>query len=168
MRGKLLVSMPLIVLSACSSTKNVSLKHSDPAMVNPARFEQELAECRAWAEGTPSQGGQSGEVETLPADISDYGVSVCLRGKGYVRVDADGEPVDDLLLPPDLSMVWSKSGTAEATYYNDSQACRMTAGVNARSSQPADFPTYWKSFVSSLSFCMRGKGYQCTGRDCKY
>ena len=168
MRGNLLVSMPLILLSACSSTKNVSLKHSDPAMVTPARFEQELAECRAWAEGAPPQDGQSGEGETLPADISDYGVSVCLRHKGYVRVDADGEPVDDPLLPPNLPMVWHRPGTDEDTARRDLGECATTARLGVWATESEDFPTQWKSFVSSLSACMRGKGYQCTGRDCKY
>lgn len=168
MRGKLLASMPLILLSACSSTKNVSLKHSDPAMVTPARFEQELAECRAWAEGTPSQDGPEGELEPLPAAVADYAVSLCLRDRGYVQIDADGKPVDDYVIPPGFDMRWSRAGTAEATYYRDSRECGSTAEVNAGASHTDSFRASWIALVSSYNFCMKRKGYECMGSLCTY
>ena len=167
MKGTRLASVLLVVLSACSSTKNVSLKHSDPAMVQPARFEQELADCRVWAEGTSTTDGPEGIAETVPAEVSDWAVSACLRGKGYVRVDSDGNPTDQFLLPPYLAMQWSRPGTAEATYYSDSRECRTLADATVQASNPDNFAAYWNSFISNLCFCMKGKGYQCRGSDCR-
>lgn len=168
MRGKLFVSMPLILLSACSSTKNVSLKHSDPTMLSPARFEEELAECRAWAEGTPSPEGPQAEFEPLPAAVVDYAVSLCLRDRGYVQIDADGKPSDDVVMPPGFRASWSRAGTAEATYTRDSRECRSTAEVNAGASQTDNFRASWTSYLSSFNFCMKRKGYECMGSLCTY
>ena len=164
---RLFVSASLVVISACSSTKNVSLKHSDPAMVAPARFEQELADCRAWATGAAPGDALEGKNQGLPADMVEYAIYVCLRGKGYSQVNEDGERISDAPVIPTLSVVWSRSGTAEVTAYNDGRECQMTANINASATQPESFRAYWDSYLSSLNSCMRRKGYQCTGRDCR-
>ena len=167
MQGKLLTAILLAVLSACSSTKNVSLKHSNPAMVQPARFEQELADCRAWAEGASSEDGSEGEFETLPKNVSDYAVSLCLRNKGYVQVDSDGQPTNELPQTPGLAMQWYRAGTHESTYYSDSRECRSITEPTVLASKPDNFSEYYNSFVTKFSFCMRGRGYQCRGSDCQ-
>ena len=167
MKGTRIASVLLVVLSACSSTKNVSLKHSDPAMVQTARFEQELADCRVSAESTSTTDGPEERAETLPAEVSEYAASLGLRGKGYVRVDSDGNPTDQLLVPPSLAMQWSRPGTAEGTHYADFRECRALADATVQASNPDNFPAYWNSFISKLSFCLKGKGYQCRGSDCR-
>lgn len=163
---RLLVSISLVVVSACSSTQNVSLKHPNPAMVAPERFDQELADCRAWATGTVPQDMPENQNQAISSDVADYAVSLCLRGKGYVRTGEDGEPVDDPLLPPTLAMAWHRSGTTAEVAGRDGQECSRSAGMKAGYSQTESFRAYWDSYLLSLRNCMMSRGYQCTGRDC--
>jgi hypothetical protein len=149
------------VVSACTSTKNVSLKHPDPAMVAPARFDQELTDCRVWAAGAAE-----GEDHAIPSDVAEYAVSLCLRAKGYVTVDDEGKHVDEPLFPPTLAMTWGRSGTTAEVAGRDGMECSRNASMRSWYSRTESFRAYWDSYLLSFGNCMQGRGYQCTGRDC--